>query len=323
MSEPIQETSDEIRIGISTCLLGQEVRFDGGHKHDRFVTDTLGRWFTFVPVCPEVEVGMGIPRETVRLVREDGELRMRGGKTSKDWTVVMNRYSKRRVKALDEMNLHGYLLKKGSPSCGMERVKVYTTAGMPSESTAGLFAAALMERFPLLPIEEEGRLNDPVLRENFIERVFAYKRVRDLFGGRWTRGDLVAFHSREKILILAHEPKAEKELGRIVANAKELGRAEVARSYPETFMRALGRQATKARHANAFHHMLGHFKKILGAPQRAALAASVEDYRNGLVPLVVPITLFNHYVELYGVEYLKGQMYLSPHPKELLLRNHV
>jgi uncharacterized protein YbgA (DUF1722 family)/uncharacterized protein YbbK (DUF523 family) len=324
VTEKTTNESDEIRIGISTCLLGQEVRFDGGHKHDRFVTGTLGRWFTFIPVCPEVEVGMGIPRETVRLVSGGGDdLRMLGGKTEKDWTTVMNRYAQKRVRALEGMGLHGYLLKKGSPSCGMERVKVYTPAGMPVGASPGLFARALMEAMPLLPVEEEGRLNDPILRENFIERVFAYKRLRDLFDRRWTRGDLVAFHSREKVLLLAHEPKAEKELGRIVAEAKGLGRAEVAQRYPIVFMKALARKATKPRHANAFQHMLGHFKKLLGTAERAALATAIEDYRNGLVPLVVPVTLFRHYVELHNVEYLDGQTYLSPHPKELLLRNHV
>lgn len=322
-AEPVVTADEEIRIGISSCLMGAEVRFDGGHKHDRFVTGTLARWFRFIPVCPEVEVGMGTPRESVRLIDEDGQFHMRGNKTERDWTDAMTRYSAQRTKALAAMDLHAYLFKKGSPSCGMERVKVYTTGGMPGKNAPGLFAAALMERLPMLPVEEEGRLNDPVLRENFIERVFAYKRLRTLFGGRWTRGQLVAFHSREKILLLAHEPRAEKELGRIVAEAKSLGRAEVAESYQRVFLQALKRKTTPARHCNAFQHMLGHFKKLLDGPQRAALAAAIEDYRSGLVPLVVPITLFRHYVELHEVHYLDQQTYLAPHPKELMLRNHV
>lgn len=313
----------EIRVGISSCLLGQEVRYDGGHKRDRFVTDTLGEHFRFVAVCPEVEAGMGLPRESVRLVKVGDELRMRGVKSSQDHTQAMLRYARRRVRELSKLDLHGYILKKGSPSCGMARVKVYTEAGMPHHSTAGLFARELMERLPLLPVEEEGRLCDAALRENFIERVFAYRRIRSFFGGRFSRGGLVAFHSREKLLILSHSPTAEKALGRIVANAKELGNAAVAREYPETFMQALARRATPARQTNVLQHMLGHFKKRLGAPERAKLAESIEDYRQGLVPLVVPVTLMRHYVELLEIDYLANQTYLLPHPRELLLRNHV
>jgi uncharacterized protein YbgA (DUF1722 family)/uncharacterized protein YbbK (DUF523 family) len=313
----------DLRVGVSTCLLGEEVRFDGGHKRDRFLTDVLAEHFSFVPVCPEVEAGMGIPREPVRLVSVDGEHRMVGVKSRNDHTDSMVRYARRRVREIARLDLDGYVLKKGSPSCGMERVKVYTEAGMPSTSSAGLFARELMEQLPLLPVEEEGRLCDARLRENFIVRVFAYRRQRALFAGRFSRGALVAFHAREKLLVLAHSPKAEKELGRLVADAKSLGNAAVARAYPEIFMRALARPASPARHTNVLQHMLGHFKKRLGSEERARLAASIEDYRQGLVPLVVPITLFRHYVELLDIGYLADQTYLAPHPRELMLRNHV
>lgn len=313
---------DSMRLGVSSCLLGEAVRYDGGHKRDRFVMDTLGRYFRFVPVCPEVEVGMPTPRESVRLVRSKSGNLMIGRKSGTDHTAAMNRYAKRRVAGLSKLDLCGYVLKKGSPSCGMERVRVYTDKGMPVGSDSGLFAAALMAAMPLLPIEEEGRLNDPALRENFIVRVFAYHRLRRLFAGRWTNSDLVAFQSAEKLLLMAHGPAAQKELGRVVADTKSLGRAVTRESYETGFMKALAKPARRARHTNALQHMLGYFKKLLSPVERAEIVSVLEDFRNGLLPLIVPITLIRHYVRIYNVEYLANQTYLDPHPKELALRNH-
>lgn len=313
----------KIRVGVSSCLLGREVRFDSGHKHDRYITDVLGVHFEFAPVCPEVEIGMGIPRESVRLVRYDDDIRMRGVKSGTDHTDAMRRFARRRVAGLASLGICGYLLKKGSPSCGMERVRTYTTAGMPAPSDRGMFAAELLAAMPELPVEEEGRLLDPVLRENFIERVFAYARVAEMFSGRWSVGELVAFHSREKMLVAAHQPAAEKVLGRLVANAKHAPRPETAEGYRRAFLAALSRPAPRKRHVNVLQHMLGHFRERLEPAPRAALAAVIEDYRGGLVPLVVPMTLLKHYVHLCGVDYLARQTYLEPHPRELLLRNHV
>lgn len=317
----------KIRVGVSSCLLGQEVRFDSGHKHDRYVTDVLGAHFEFVSVCPEVEVGMGIPREAVRLVRRSdgnaGEIRMLGVRSATDHTDAMRRFARRRVAALADSGINGYILKKGSPSCGMERVRTYTAKGMPAPSDRGLFAAALMEAMPQLPIEEEGRLGDAVLRENFIEKVFAYSRVTALFARRWSIGDLVIFHSNEKMLVAAHVPAAEKVLGRIVAGAKRAARGEVARSYRTEFLAALSQPALRRRHVNVLQHILGYFRDVLDPAVRQAIARVVEDYRAGLVPLVVPITLLRHYVALHGIDYLARQTYLEPHPRELLLRNHV
>ncbi len=319
------DATPKIRVGVSTCLLGEHVRYDAGHKHDRYVTDVLGAHFDFVSVCPEVEVGMGIPRESVRLVRSDAgdEIRMLGVQSGTDHTTAMRRYAGKRVAGLAALGICGYILKKGSPSCGMERVRTYTSRGMPATSDRGLFAAALLEAVPELPVEEEGRLLDPVLRESFIERVFAYARVRALFASRWTVGDLVAFQSREKMLVAAHEPAAEKALGRIVAGAKNLPRAEVAAKYRSGFLGALSRPAPRRRHVNVLQHMLGYLRDAADPAARQALANVVEDYRRGLVPLVVPITLLRHYVDLHGIEYLQRQTYLEPHPRELLLRNHV
>jgi uncharacterized protein YbgA (DUF1722 family)/uncharacterized protein YbbK (DUF523 family) len=319
----VPATDDEIPVGVSACLLGEKVRFDGGHKHDNYVADVLGRYFRFVPVCPELDIGLGVPRETLRLVRTRDGIRMIAPASGIDHTATMREYAKRRTRQLRELGLRGYILKKNSPSCGMTRVKTYTEAGMPAPADRGLFADALMTLLPLLPVEEEGRLNDPRLRESFIVRVFAYDRLTRLFEGRWKVGDLVDFQAREKLLLMAHAPEAQRGLGRIVAGAKRTDRAELRERYTEEFMGALAKPATAKRHVNTLQHMLGYFRDRLDPDVREQLHASVEDYRRGIVPLVVPLTLIRHYVVLLDVEYLRHQTYLQPHPKELALRNHV
>jgi uncharacterized protein YbgA (DUF1722 family)/uncharacterized protein YbbK (DUF523 family) len=313
-----------IRIGVSGCLIGQEVRFDGGHKRNEFITETLGRFVEFVPVCPELELGLGVPRETLRLVRDrSGNISLVSNKNGIDHTAAMRRFADRRTTALACEDLSGYLLKKDSPSCGMERVKIYGTGGMPSRDGRGLFAASLLSHYPNLPVEEEGRLNDLRLRENFIERVFAYRRLRTFFAGRWNIGRLVAFHTSHKLQLLAHAPAAYAELGRFVANAKGVGKTQVRDQYETTFMTALKQLATPARHTNVLQHMAGYFSDNLDSASRIELTSLIDDYRLGLVPLIAPITLIRHYVRLYAVGYLEGQVYLEPHPKELMLRNHV
>ena len=313
---------ETIRIGISSCLLGCKVRFDGGHKQDDFLVNTFGSWVQWVPVCPEVEVGMGTPRESIRLVRDGDRTALVAPKSGRDWTDTMRTYAARRTAELADADLCGYVLKKDSPSCGMERVKVYGD-GMPVKSGRGLFAAVLLDRFPDLPVEEEGRLCDPRLRDNFVERVFAYHRVKRLFAQRWTVGGLVAFHTAHKLQLMAHSPQAYTALGRMVAAAKGAPRAELARGYTSTFMQGLRVIATARRNTNVLLHVVGYFKKLLDAAARAELLAVVEDYHRGLVPLVVPITLVRHHVRTHDVTYLAGQTYLAPHPKELMLRNHV
>jgi uncharacterized protein YbgA (DUF1722 family)/uncharacterized protein YbbK (DUF523 family) len=314
---------EEILVGISSCLLGHEVRYDGGHKLDALVTGTLSRFMTFVPVCPEVEAGMPIPRPPIRLVRLGAGIRLVDPKHGVDHTDAMRSWSERRVRQLEELDLSGYVLKRGSPSCGMERVKVYREAGPAGRDGVGLFAGALLRRMPLLPVEEEGRLGDPRLRENFVERIFAYRRLRALFGGRWTVGGLVRFHAAEKLLLLAHEPRAYQVLGRLVAGARQRPRAEVAARYGEIYMRALRVLATRGKNCNVLQHMAGYFKDRLAPDERAELHETIADYRAGLVPLVVPMTLLRHHVRKHGSPYLEGQAYLEPHPKELMLRNHV
>lgn len=312
---------DRLRIGISACLLGQNVRWDGGHKRDRFLTDELGPFVEWVPVCPEVELGLGTPRPTLRLERRGHDVRMIEPASAGDRTEAMRAYARRRVKALEAEDLCGYVLKKDSPSCGMERVKVYGGAGPAVRDGRGLFAEALVERFPDLPVEEEGRLGDARLRESFVVRVFAYQRLRRLFAGRWTQGQLVAFHTAHKMLLLAHVPSAYARLGRLVASGREVPREELARRYRSEFMAALARPSTRRLHTNVLQHMVGHFRGRLDVADRDELLGLIEDHRRGLAPLVVPVTLVRHHARRLAVAYLLGQVYLDPHPKELMLLN--
>ncbi len=315
--------SRPIRIGISSCLLGEQVRYDGGHKHDRFLTNTLGQYFEWVPVCPEVELGLGVPRETIRLVQIDGGMGLVMQKSGRDLTEERRDYARARVRQLAKEDLGGYILKSDSPSCGMTRVRVYAASGMPSRNGTGFFARELLDYHPDLPIEEEGRLSDPHLRENWIERVFAYRRLRTLWESRWTLKDLVSFHTAHKLVLLAHSPKAFKDLGQLVATAKSASRQELKQRYQAAVMAALKILATRGRHANVLQHMAGYFKKQLDEASRRELLDHIEDYRRGFLPLIVPVTLLKHYVRRFGEPYLEGQVYLNPHPKELALRNHV
>ena len=314
------------RIGISSCLLGEAVRYDGGHKRDPFLVQTLGPLVEWISVCPEAELGLGTPREPIRRVRDadarDG-VRLTTVKTGIDVTRRMHRFARDRTRALARENLSGYILKKDSPSCGLERVAVWRGEQSRERTGRGLFAAELKRQFPNLPVEEEGRLHDPRLRENFIVRVFIYQRLRELFSGRWTVGGLVALHTAHKLDLMAHSIRAYREMGRLVAEAAGIPRAELARRYEDEMMAALSRPATRARHANALNHAAGHFKRRLDAAARQDLAALIDDYRQGLIPLVVPLTLVRHHARRLDVEYLIGQRYLDPDPRELMLRNHV
>lgn len=312
-----------LRIGVSACLLGREVRFDGGHKHDRWLTGTLAQYCDLVPVCPEVEVGMTIPRESVRLEGDAESPRMVAPRSGVDWTAPMNTWSRRRVRELAAEDLDGFVFKKNSPSCGLFRVKVYPDKGMPARGGRGLFAAAFAAAHPLVPVEEEGRLEDARLRENFVERLFAWRRVKDAFAGRWGRGGIVAFHSREKYLLMAHSPRHYQELGRLVARIAQEPPAAFRDRYLALYMEALGVLATPRRHANALQHVAGHLRGRISDAEQKRVLAVIDDYARALVPLVVPVTLLRHYVELLDVPYVRDQVYLSPHPRELLLRNHV
>jgi uncharacterized protein YbgA (DUF1722 family) len=270
-----------------------------------------------------VELGLGTPRPAMRLQRSADGPRLVVPTSGADHTDAMRAYAGRRVAQLENDELSGYILKKDSPSCGMERVKMYESNRVPARTGRGLFADALLQRFPNLPVEEEGRLNDPRLRDNFVERVFTYHRLRKLFAARWTVGHLVAFHTARKLQLLAHQPTAYARLGRLVAGAKHTPRTQLRTTYETELMKALTVIATPQRHVNVLQHIAGYFKTQLDDSARRELTGVIDDYRRGLVPLIVPITLIRHYVRRFDVAYLKGQVYLEPHPKELMLRNHV
>jgi uncharacterized protein YbgA (DUF1722 family)/uncharacterized protein YbbK (DUF523 family) len=313
---------EKIRIGVSSCLLGEKVRYDGQGKLDRYIADTLSQWFEYVPVCPEFELGLGVPRETMRLEGDPEQPRLMTNKSRVDLTDRMQAWCSARVEALEAENLCGFIFKSKSPSSGMERVKVYQSGGMPVNRGRGLFAKAFMERFPLLPVEEEGRLHDPGLRENFIERVFTLKRWREMLSDDATRGGLVRFHAQHKYLLMSHSLPHYRSLGRLVADLKGRRLAQVQAEYLAGLMEALRLRATVRKQVNVLQHMAGYFKKQLDPDEKQELQELINHYHEGVVPLVVPVTLINHYVRKYGEAYLADQYYLHPHPVELQLRNH-
>lgn len=314
---------EKIRLGVSACLLGEKVRFDGGHKLDRFLTETLGRFVEFVPVCPEVEMGLPTPRETLRLVGEPEVQRLVFSKSGEDITERMTAWSRRRVAELEDEGLCGFIFKSKSPSSGMERVKLYDRNGVPNQQGVGLFARTFMEHFPLLPVEEDGRLHDPRLRENFIETIFTLKRWREAVAGETNRGRLVTFHTRHKLLILSHSTEMYRQMGRLVAGAEGMTGRSLFDDYLVLLMKALRMKSTVPKHVNVLQHVLGYFKKHLSADEKQEVLGVIDSYHSQQIPLIVPITLLNHFVRKYAQPYLQQQVYLNPHPLELQLRNHV
>ena len=312
----------KIKLGISSCLLGNAVRYDGGHKWDRFLTNTLGRYVDFVPVCPEVEVGLGIPREAMRLVGELAHPRLLTIRSRIDHTERMTEWAKEKVKELEKEDLCGFIFKSDSPSSGLERVKVYDPNGVPVKKGVGLFARVFIDYFPLLPVEDEGRLHDPLLRENFIESIFIWKRWRERGEQNRGQGGLVDFHSRHKLLIMAHSPKLYQALGHLVAQGQGVSLDELLLQYQEMLSSALRQKPTNKKNANVLQHILGYFKNDLSPDEKQEALEGFDNYAQGFVPLIVPVTLMNHYVRKYHQPYLKDQYYLNPHPLELQLRNH-
>ena len=317
-------TPARIPVGVSSCLLGQAVRYDGGHKHDRYLTGVLGRYFEYVAWCPEALAGLGVPRPPIRLAGDPGAPRaVRVADASVDVTDALLAAARR---ATPEMGaLRGYVFKRGSPSCGMERVKVYGTPGKSPRMGRGLFARAVMQAYPLLPCEEEGRLNDAPLRESFVERVFAYDRWLRTMAQGCTPGRLVAFHTRHKLLLLSHSEVHYRAAGRLVAEAgrRDRDRGQLAREYLATFMEGMRRRATRRRHTNVLQHLAGYLKRTLDEGDRRALAGIIEEYRSGAVPLVVPIRFLRHHFRRSPDRYVEMQHYLEPYPDDLGLRNHL
>jgi uncharacterized protein YbgA (DUF1722 family)/uncharacterized protein YbbK (DUF523 family) len=315
--------AEPIRILISSCLLGEKVRYDGGHKREGYLIETLGRFVEWVRVCPEVDCGLPTPREAMRLIGDPKSPRLVTSKSGVDHTEKMAEFARKKMKELEPLDLCGYICKKDSPSSGMERVKVYGDSGIPAKVGAGLFTKAFMDYFPLIPVEEEGRLNDPVLREMFIGRVFTLRRFRDLLAQGKTRGGLVSFHTDHKLLLLAHDRKRYTEMGRLVAAAKGLTPSVLYDRYQGFLMEALAAKPTVKKSADVLLHMMGHFKTVLTSDEKQELLEVINRYRQRLIPIIVPVTLIGHYVRKYRVSYLERQVFLNPHPVELMLRNHV
>ncbi len=315
--------ADKIKLGISACLLGEKVRYDGGHKLDHFLTDTLGKFVEWVPVCPEVEYGLTVPREAMRLAGVPESPRLVTVRTGVDHTEGMVRWAERRLLQLETEDLCGFVFKSRSPSSGMRGVKVYTPSRMPSTRGVGIFAGVFMKRMPLIPVEDDGRLHDPALRENFIERVFVFKRWQEFKERGGALKELIAFHSDHKLLVLAHSPKHYTRLGRLVAEAKKHKPEVLHAEYIATLMEGLKALATTKKNTNVLTHILGYFKRNLSQDEKEELLDVIETYHRGLVPLIVPIVLLKHYVRKHNEPYLSRQYYLNPHPVELMLRNHV
>ncbi len=314
--------ANTIKVGVSSCLLGEKVRYDGGHKHDHYITDTLGRFFTFVPVCPEVGCGLPVPREAMRLEGDPGNPTLITIRSRVDLTVQMLSYCRTMVEELENEDLCGFIFKKDSPSSGLFRVKVYNK-GVPAKTGRGLFADAVVKHFPLLPVEEEGRLYDMNIRENFIERVFAFRRLKDFLAGKADMGGLVGFHTVHKFQIMAHSPQLYREMGKLVAAGKGMDRQHLLDRYRELFMRALALHATAKKNTDVLMHIMGYFRNELTKGEKAELLEVIRQYHDRMIPLIVPLTLLRHYVGKYDQPYLKKQIYLNPHPMELMLRNHV
>jgi len=320
-----------LRIGVSSCLLGEEVRYNGGHKRDAFLTDVFGQYADWVPVCPEVEIGLGTPRPSmrlVRLVRIGSDVHLITPETGADHTDVMRSWAARRTEELAAASLDGYVLKKDSPSCGMERVKIYPEAAgasnpIPNKEGRGLFAEALLRRLPHLPVEEEGRLNDPSLRENFITRIFLHARWRGQ-EPHWTRAGLMRFHERHKFLLMARNQAGMRRLGRLLGESdKNADVRALAGAYREGLTEVMRRPPTRRGHTNVLQHLAGFVSDELDRDDRGELRDMIDRYRCGLVPLIVPLTLLRHHVRRQGTDYLHDQIYLNPHPYELMLLNHV
>ncbi len=311
-----------IKIGVSSCLLGNKVRYDGGHSHDRFLTQTLGLFAEYVPVCPEVECGMPTPREVVRLVGSTENPRLETQKTAVDKTDQMKTWIKDRLKELTKEDLCGFIFRSKSPSSGLYRIRVYGDDGKVRKNGTGLFAKAFTEAFPRIPVEEAGRLNDPKLRENFIENIFSLQRWRQLRDHHVTLGGLVAFHTQNKLLILSHNQDIYRKMGKLVAQGKNDAFSQLIDTYESHLLKALRLPPTLKKNINVLQHIMGYFKKNLSSDEKQELLTVFDQYRSGYVPLIVPITLINHYVRKYDQPWLKTQTYLNPHPFELKLRNY-
>jgi uncharacterized protein YbgA (DUF1722 family)/uncharacterized protein YbbK (DUF523 family) len=308
-------------VAISSCLLGQEVRFDGGHKKDNWIVGPLSGYLDYRPICPEVAIGLGIPRPPIHLVGDPQRPRAVGVKDeSMDVTLPLEDFARQTASGLDDVS--GYILKSKSPSCGMERVKLYGQHG-GQKAASGIHARVIMERLPNLPVEEDGRLNDPVLRENFITRVYVYRRWQDFRQQRLTAKGLVAFHSAHKYMVMAHSQAAYRRMGQLLSHLKGVDLPAVAEEYITELMAALKRRVNRDRHVNVLQHMLGYLKRQLDGEDKQEMVEAIEAYRRGEVPLIVPMFLLRHHFRHHPDPYMEQQWYLKPYPESLGLRNNI
>lgn len=301
----------KIKLGVSACILGEEVRWNGGHKRARFVTDEVAKVADFVAVCPEAELGMGIPREPVRLERKEDRVRLVGSTSGDDHTDAMREWCREKARDMAQRGLSGFILKSNSPSCGVLRVKVYGRGGSPAKVGQGLFTEALRAAAPELPLEEDGRLNDPAIRESFFRRVYGFERLQGLFREGWTVGGLVASHTDDKLLLMAHRPAAYKELGRLVAGASGMDRGEVEKTYRATYMDALSRPVSTGRHVNVLQHAAGYLRDLASVPEREDAHRSITSFAQNQVPLAVPLSLLRLLIRTYELDYLARQTYFD------------
>lgn len=313
----------KVRIGIARCLLGEKVRYDGSHKLNRYLRDVLGQFVEWVPVCPEMECGMGVPREAVRLVGELDNPRLVGRNSGEDWTERMQNWGRNKIAQLEKENLCGYIFKYGSPSNALGRMKVFADDGRIFYSGTGVWARMVLEYFPSLPCEDDGRLQDDGIRENFINRIFIFKRWRDVMRDGFSTVKLVDFHTRHKMLIMVHNETIYRQLGKLVSTAGTANPEVFSIEYAELLFKALTDRPTVKKHVNVLIHALGHLKKDISADEKQEMLELIDLFHNKFIPVIVPVTMLNHYVRKYQKGYLADQYYLNPYPAELMLRNHV
>ncbi|WP_319467721.1 DUF523 and DUF1722 domain-containing protein [uncultured Pseudodesulfovibrio sp.] len=315
--------SESIRIGVSACALGEQVRHDGTHAQNHYLTETFRKYVEFIPLCPELACGMRIPRERVRQIDCAGDIRLIGEFSGEDWTDRMNQWADRILPGLEEDELSGFVFKSHSPSCALVQGKIHSTTGKPTRRGTGFFARRMIKHFPLLPVEASTRLHNPYTRENFLRRVFVYKRWQNLIREEKKIGRLLDFHARHKMLIRAHDLKGYREMGKLLGESSVSNTDKIFDLYAQQLFQSLKLKATPTKNADVLMHVLGFFKKQLGHADKAELLEMIQDYKNGELPLLVPVTVLNHYARKYDIPYLMQQYYLNPDKTELKLLNHV
>lgn len=318
-SLPVSNQQKKTPIGISSCLVGEKVRFDGGHKRNRYILDTLGEYFEFQTFCPEMAIGLGVPRETIRLV-DIGGLQQAVGNKNPDLNFTEALVRSANEQQPWQRQIYGYIVKKDSPSCGMERVRVYH-GDQPQRNGIGLYTETMMRNFPDLPVEEEGRLGDPVLRESFVKRVFIYQRWHLMVSNGLDWAALTDFHARHKLILYSHNQDLGRKLGRELSLARDETIEDYAPGYLKQLMLILKISAKRSNHVNVLEHIRGYLKHYLDKSDKRELSESIENYRLGLLPLIVPITLLRHHFRRNPNQYIERSYYLQPHPDELMLLN--